>query len=216
MKSGVMLTIGVAIMLAASQAANAQSAIEDAQKLIAAQRYDSAIAILDRHVAANPSAADAYLLLAHAHHWKKDVKKAKLYYQQAAKLDATHTLEIIPLLDELGEWNEIIQIAAPAVRKDRKLAPPILGSLASAYQNTDKPTDAERIMNILATTEYKDQSSEDYKNYVLAYYHLWNDDTAKARERLKKIKDKAYLKYARTHDKFKKLQNDAEFQKLTE
>lgn len=215
MKQCISITVIVLAFFSVPHIVGAQSALDDARKLVESQQYDAAIVILDQHLRGNPSSADGHLLLAQAHHWKKDVGKAKASYQKAAKLNPKYTFEIIPLLDELEDWNEVIRIASPAITKERQLSPSLLGSLASAYQNTGKSLDAERIMNILATTDYKNQNSEDYKNYVLAYFHLWDDDKEKSKERLKRIKNKAYLKYARTHNKFKKLQSDAEFLELT-
>lgn len=215
MKFHIALVAQIAIAVIVSNSACADSLLDDARKLVAAQQYDSAIDLLNKYVSTNPMSADGYLLLANAHHWKKDFPKARVCYEKAATLDARYALDIISLIDELNEWKEIIRIAGPELQKNKKLRPSILGSLASAYKNLDKHLDAERVINILATNEYEGQDVKDYKNYVLAYYHLWSSDTRKAKDRLKQIRNKAYLRYARTDDKFKKLQSDAEFLELT-
>ncbi len=193
---------------------HAQSSLDEARSHIAAQRYDMAIATLEKYILQNPSSAEAEILLAQAYHWKKDITTAKLHYRKAAAIDARYQLEIIPLLDEERAWGDIIQLAAPAVSNGER-SPSILGALASAYQNSGKPLDAERIRSLLENTPYKGQSNEDYKNYVLAYCALWKNDTRQAKDHLMKIHDTAFLKYARTDYKFKTLQTDQDFLELT-
>jgi cytochrome c-type biogenesis protein CcmH/NrfG len=195
-------------------AQTSQTPLDDARASIDAQRYDDAVALLEKYISQNPNSADAELLLAQAYHWKKDIAKAKLHYQKAAAIDPQNQLEIVPLLDEEGAWAEIIRLCAPAVSTGER-SPSILGALASAYKNSKKPLDAQRIRNLLATATYTSQSNEDYRNYVLAYCALWENDAQQAKDRLRKIHDSAFLKYARTDDKFKKLFTDEEFLELT-
>jgi tetratricopeptide (TPR) repeat protein len=141
---------------------HAQSSLDEARSDIDAQRYDAAIATLEKYISQNPGSAGAELLLAQAYHWKKDISMAKLHYRKAAAIDPHNQLEIIPLLDEERAWEEIIQLAAPAVSSGNR-SPSILGALASAYQNSGKPPDAQRIRNLLESTPYKGQSNEDYR-----------------------------------------------------
>src|ERR1700685_4251763 len=211
MRKLIMSAAILAAVLALPRAAHAESPLDEANREISAKHYDAAIAVLEGFVAANPNSVQGELLLATAYHWEKNFAKAELHYQRAAAIDPRYRLEIIPLLDELGDSAGIIRLAAPEVDRGARLSPGILVSLASAYKRTDKPLDAQRIRNLLTNTEYADQSDKDYKNYALAVFALWDGDTQRAKDRLRDIKDKAYLQYARTDDDFKALFNDSEF-----
>jgi hypothetical protein len=106
-------------------------------------------------------------------------------------------------------------MAAAEANNGGSFSPSVLGPLATAYKNKNDLVETERIKGILVTTTYESQTEEDYKNYVLAYCALWNDDNQQAKNFLKKMQGKSLLKYARTQDKFKKLYGDEEFLELT-
>jgi tetratricopeptide (TPR) repeat protein len=215
MKKHVIWIALFATFLVSPGTARAQAALDDARRSMSEQHYDAAIATLQNYIASNPGSADAELLLAQSYHWKKDFPDAKQHYQRAAELDPHYRLEIIPLLDDLGDSAEIIRIAGPEVTSSTRLSPSILGALLTAYYRTGKLADEARIRDLLESTSYGDPSDRDYKNYVLAYCALLDGDMRKAKDRLGEIKDRAYLQYARTDDKFKVLYDDKEFQDLT-
>lgn len=188
--------------------------LEQASKLISGGSYDQAIEILDLEIRNNPNSARGHLLIARAYHWKKDLGKAHEHYILAASLNPTYKFEIIPLLDELQEWNDIIDLVGPEVNQGNR-DPSLLGNLATAYKESGKRSEAEKVIKLLLATNYEGSNDNDYKNYVLAYYYLWEDDFAKSKEHLRKIKSKNYLRYARTSPKFKKVFKDQEFIELT-
>jgi tetratricopeptide (TPR) repeat protein len=205
----------LAAVLALPHAAFAQSPLQDASRAIDAKHYDTAIAIVESYIVANPNSAPAEVLLARAFHWEKDFANAKVHYRRAAAIDTRYRLEIVPLLDELGESAEIVRICGPEIGNGTTASPSTLGSLATAYRNLGKAADAERVRNILTNTAYTDPGDVDYKNYELAEFALWDGDTRQAKDHLRAIKDQGYRQYARTDDKFKVLFNDSEFLELT-
>ena len=189
--------------------------LEKAKELISRQQYDLAIAILQNYIPENPNYAEGYLLMAQAYHWKKELYKSKAFYTQAAALNNQYRLAIIPLLDELKEWKEIIDIVEPEMRTGKKLDPSALGALATSYRQLEQKKKADEIVEKLSGTTYADQDDEDYKNYILAYARLWDGDKDGAKAKLKLIKNRAYRQYARTHEKFSVLFQDPEFLELT-
>lgn len=192
----------------------ADGKLVEAQRLIEAEQYAAAVLILDKYVATRPDSDEAQLLLAQAHHWNKNLAKAKAHYQLAARLDARHALEIIPLLDETKEWAEIVKLADPKVN-EKTTPPSALGALATAYKELGKVADAERVIAVLTATEYRKPYDRDYKHYVLAYTALWSKGTVRAIGLLRKIDDKALLSYAANSAKFESLFADPEFVELT-
>ena len=208
------LTVAMSCLLAAAGAVAADAKLDEAQRLIVAEKYDPAVRMLDEYVAAHPDSDEAHLLLAQAHHWGKNLAKAKSHYQTAARLDGRHALEIIPLLDETKEWAEIVKLTA-AVVKEKTTPPSALGALATAYRELGKAADAERVIAVVAATEYRAPYEQDYKNYVLAYHSLWSKNSARCMTHLTKIDDKALLRYAANSAKFESLFADPEFVRLT-
>jgi len=193
----------------------ADPVLDDAQRSISAQHYDAAIATMVNYLASNPGSADGELLLAQAYHWKKDFPSAKVHYRKAAALNPSYRLEIIPLLDDLGESEEIIRVAAPEVTSSNRLSPSILAALLSAYYRTGKPAEGRKIRDLLEATTYSDPGDVDYKKYVLAYCAVMDGDTRKGKDLLRDIRDKGYRQYAATDDKFKVLFKDGEFIEIT-
>ena len=76
-------------------------------------------------------------------------------------------------------------------------------------------SEAKRILQALKTTAYDKQWQKDYRNYILAYWFLKDDNPAAAKDYLKKIIDPEYRRYARTSPKFEKLHSDTEFIEIT-
>jgi tetratricopeptide (TPR) repeat protein len=177
--------------------------------------YRQALEILQQALGeSHPDVAASLKNLAGLYHEKKDFTSALRYYAKAAAIDPKYKFKIIPLLDELGKWQDIIQIAAPEV-KNGNSSPSLLGPLATAYQQTGQIQEAEGVIRILKNADYHKQWQKDYRNYVLAYYYLWHDKTDLSKECLRRIMIPRYLKYARTAPKFEKLFSDPEFQELT-
>lgn len=177
--------------------------------------YLQALEILEQTLGENhPVVAASLKNLAGLYHEKKDFTSALRYYSKAATIDPNHKFKIIPLLDELGKWQDIIQLAAPEV-KNGNTSPSLLGPLATAYQKIGQIQQAEGVIRILKNADYREQWQKDYRNYVLAYYYLWHDKTDLSKECLRRIMIPRYLKYARTAPKFEKLFTDPEFLELT-
>jgi cytochrome c-type biogenesis protein CcmH/NrfG len=215
MKKHVIWVALFAAFLVLPRTVRAQGALDDAQKSISARHYDDAISTLGNYLASNPGSAAAELLLAHAYHWKKDFPNAESHYRKAAALDPRYRLEIVALLDELGESEEIIRIAGPEVTSSNRLAPSILGALMTAYYRVGRPVDGGKIRDLLEATTYSDQSDVDYRNYMLAYCAMMDGDSQRAKDLLRSIHDRSYLQYAATDDKFKVLFKDPEFIEIT-
>lgn len=177
--------------------------------------YLRALEILKQTLGENhPDVAASLKNLGGLYHEKKDFASALAYYTKAAAIDQNYKFKIIPLLDELGKWQDIIQLAAPEV-KNGNTSPSLLGPLATAYQQTGQIQEAEGVIRILKKADYREQWQKDYRNYVLAYYYLWHDKTDLSKECLRRIMIPRYLKYARTAPKFQKLFSDPEFLELT-
>jgi tetratricopeptide (TPR) repeat protein len=177
--------------------------------------YMQALVIIEHTLGENhPDVAASLKNLAGLYHEKKDFASALRYYTKAAAIDPNYKFKIIPLLDELGKWQDIIQLAAPEV-KNGNTNPSLLGPLASAYRQTGQIQEAEGVIRDLKDADYREQWQKDYRNYVLAYYYLWHDQTDLSKECLRRIMIPRYLKYARTAPKFEKLFSDPEFLELT-
>jgi tetratricopeptide (TPR) repeat protein len=177
--------------------------------------YIQALEILEQTLGENhPDVAASLMNLAGLYHEKKDFTSALTYYTKAAAIDSTYKFKIIPLLDELGNWQDIIQLSAPEV-KNGNTSPSLLGPLATAYQQTGQIQESEGVIRILKKADYREQWQKDYRNYILAYYYLWHDKTDLSKECLRRIMIPRYLKYARTAPKFEKLFSDPEFLELT-
>jgi predicted Zn-dependent protease len=208
---------GVLVIIMGGQfcLADTPAALEKASELISNHQYDAAIAILEQYIPANPQSAQGYFLMAQAYHWKKELYKARVYYFKAAETDGQYRLSVVPLLDELNEWENIVNIVEPELRAGNQVGPSALGALATAYRHLKQNKKSAKLIEYLGKTKYDDQDDEDYKNYILAYANLWNGDTAAAKEKLKLIRNRGYLQYARTHEKFKALFQDPEFLEMT-
>jgi predicted Zn-dependent protease len=202
------------VFLVPLEGRGAGTPLDEGATLLNNQKYDEAIQVLQQYLEKNPKSAPGFLLLAQAYHWKKDTAKARIHYQKAAELDPASKLAIVPLLDEVGDWKEIIALLDPEVRK-RNRAPNLLGPLATAYKQLRKDDEAEKVIKLLMATDYGSQEETDYKNYVLAYYHLWHKDLARSKERLRAIRSQALLRYAAYSRKFEQLFSDPEFIRLT-
>lgn len=177
--------------------------------------YRQALDILEQTLGENhPDVAASLKNLAGLYHEKKDFTSALTYFTKAAAIDPTYKFKVIPLLDELGKWQDIIQISAPEV-KNGNTSPALLGPLASAYRQTGQIQESEGVIRILKNADYREQWQKDYRNYILAYYYLWHDRTDLSKECLRRIMIPRYLKYARTAPKFEKLFTDPEFLELT-
>lgn len=189
--------------------------LEKARELISRQQYDLAIAILENYIPENPNSAEGYLFMAQAYHWKKELYKAKAFYAQAAGLNSQYRLAVVPLLDELKDWEAIIDTVEPEMRAGNKLDPSALGALATSYRQLEQKQKASEIIENLSKTTYADPGDEDYKNYILAYARLWDGDKEGAKAKLKLIKNRVYRQYARNHEKFSALFKDPEFLEIT-
>ncbi|MGD8523567.1 MAG: tetratricopeptide repeat protein [Desulfobacterales bacterium] len=177
--------------------------------------YMQALEILEQTLGENhPDVAVSLKNLGGLYHEKRDFTSALTYYTKAAAINPDYKFKIIPLLDELGKWQDIIQLAAPEI-KNENISPSLLGPLATAYQQTGQIQEAEAVIRILKNADYPKQWQRDYRNYVLAYYYLWHDKTDLSKECLRRIMIPRYLKYARTAPKFQKLFSDPEFLELT-
>ena len=177
--------------------------------------YLQALEILEHKLGENhPDVAASLENLGGLYHERKDFASAQTYYTKAAAINPKYKFKIIPLLDEMGKWQDIIQLAAPEV-KNGNTSPSLLGPLATAYQQTGQIQEAEAVIRILKNADYRKQWQKDYRNYVLAYYYLWHDKTDLSKECLRRIMIPRYLKYASTASKFQKLFSDPEFQELT-
>ena len=170
---------------------------------------------LQGYLAGNPSNAQAELAIARAYHWKKNFSTARAHYEAAAAIDPHLQLEIVPLLDETSDWTAIIALVAPFVDSNRTISPSLLGPLASAYHETHRTADANRIRDLLASTPYKDAADVDYQHYVLAECSLWAGDREGALRHLRAILNRSFLEYARTDDKFRVFFADRAFLDLT-
>src|SRR5205823_2358549 len=93
------------------------------------------------------------------------------------------------------KYDAAIAILEKQLTKNN-IKPSLLGPLATALKELGKAAEAERVINILATSDYADPEESDYRNYVLAYYQLWHKDAARAMEHLRRIKSAALLAYA--------------------
>ena len=120
-------------------------ALSKAEELIRNRNYDAAISSLTRSLERDPSNAHAAALLAGAHHWKQDFANAKRWYAHAARLDTKYRLDILPLLEELTEWNEIVRLAEPEFGAGSK-SPSLLGSLWVAFNHLGRASDADRVL----------------------------------------------------------------------
>ena len=177
--------------------------------------YRQALEILEQCLGeSNVDVAASLKNLAGLYHEKKDFSSALKYYRQAAAINPKYKFKIIPLLDEMQKWQDIIQLAAPEVKKGNT-SPSLLGPLATAYQQTGQIQESEDVIQTLKNAEYRKQWKKDYRNYVLAYYYLWHDQTELSKDCLRRIMIPSYLKYARTAPKFEKLFSDPEFLELT-
>jgi tetratricopeptide (TPR) repeat protein len=177
--------------------------------------YRQALEIIEQSLGENHTDVAASLKnLAGLYHEKKDFSSALRYYHKAAAINPKFKFKIIPLLDEMERWQDIIQLAAPAAKKGNT-SPSLLGPLATAYQQTGQIQEAEGVIRILKSADYRKQWQKDYRNYVLAYYYLWHDKTDLSKQCLRRIMIPRYLKYARTAPKFQKLFSDPEFLELT-
>ena len=210
-----LLTVMMIILMGQFSHADTTAALEKAVELIDNHQYDMAIAILEQYIPANPQSAQGYFLMAQAYHWKKELYKARVYYFKAAETDGQYRLSVVPLLDELNEWENIINIVQPELQAGNQVGPSALGALATAFRQLKQNEKSAEIIQHLEKTKYDDQEDEDYKNYILAYASLWNGDPGAAKEKLKLIKKQAYRQYARTHEKFKPLFKDPEFLEIT-
>lgn len=211
----VVLAVICFILVGYSWPAQAENVLGVASQLISQQKYDAAIDVLEGYVAQNKLSAEAYFLLAQAYHWKKELNLAKVYYFKAAEFDRQYRLDVVPLLDELKEWENIITVVEPEIRAGTHVGPSILGALATSYRELQQNQKASKLITYLETTTYNDPDDKDYKNYILAYASLWSGDKEAAKTRLKRIKNRAYLRYARTHEKFRALFEDPEFIEIT-
>ena len=177
--------------------------------------YTQALEILEQSLGENhPDVAASLMNLAGLYHEKKDFSSALTYYRKAAAIEPKYKFKIIPLLDELAKWQDIIDLSAAEV-KNGNTSPSLLGPLASAYQETGQVEESEKVIRILKSADYHEQWQKDYRNYILAYYYLWHDKADQSKECLRRIMIPRYLKYARTAPKFKKLFSDPEFLELT-
>jgi len=178
------------------------------------QKYDEAITILEKEIESDSDNSCAFLLIAVAYHWKKDFDVALAYYRNATNLSPEFRLFIVPLLSDLENWNEIIEIAEPAVKKGNN-SPEILGSLLNAYWNTNRKDDIEGLVDNMLNANYEEQWKRCYNNYNLAAYYLKLDQFQVAKAYLKKIVGTDLLKYVQTDPQFEKLFFDPEFQEIT-
>ncbi len=80
--------------------------------------------------------------------------------------------------------------------------------------NAKKPI-SPPLLTPVNPSNYPHDFLKTHNNYVLAYCYLSDGDKQRTLNRLRMIKDRAYLRYARTHDKFQKLDSNDEFKELT-
>jgi tetratricopeptide (TPR) repeat protein len=198
-----------------STAANAENTCLSTYEKYQDKDWQKVISSCEEYIKTDQHNAEAYLDLAFAYHGSKtDFKKALYYYKKAAALNENYKLYMVPLLDELEDWQQIIELALPEMDSGN-CDPSILGSLASAYHAFNNQRMADEVIKHLKNCTYDKQNSKDYQLYILAYVSLWNDDQTAALNYLKEIKTASLLEYARTAPKFKKLYGLPEFKKIT-
>lgn len=158
--------------------------------------------------------ANTYLYWASVYHQKRVFDTAYFCYQMAIKLDSSNIRKIIPLLDEMELWQEVIKIGNPILIAGAR-EPSILGSLYTAYLKTGDNKNAERVIGILIKTKYQNTWEADYKSYVLSYYYLWKGDEKRALDLLESINDDDLKSYAAKSSKFKSVHKNNRFIKIT-
>jgi tetratricopeptide (TPR) repeat protein len=165
--------------------------------------------MLEREAQAKAKSASTHAALAEAYHWQKDFSSAEREYRIAAQLDRRYLWAIVPLLDELQKWDDIITLVGDVPH--RTLPSGVLGALATAYHKKGMGDETRSVIEVIERRAGFSDEEEDYSHYVLAYVALWNEKVAEAIEHLLKIKSTEMLQYAKTSPKFEKLSNNERF-----
>ncbi len=205
----------VGLLMAAGPAAAQTDPLTTSKSLIESRQYDQVIELLEKEVAAGRANAAIYNNLGIAYNWKQEYEKALKNYRLAAKLDPRYVTAPLQILNHFRLYDEIIQIGEADLAKGYK-RPTVLTALLNAYYDTKKPSEYQRVLDIVKAQTYSSAYDANYRLYILVKAEVRAGRSREAIGYVAQMDDKSLLQYMRTSDDFKPIASDPRFQKLTE